>query len=62
MNWTYSKVVTRYEHVDKVKEVSVTRYLVALEMATPIDIMHQIDTMPDIKKPSTRFYRKSGLI
>lgn len=50
MNWTYSKVVTRYEHVDKVKEVSVTRYLVALEMATPIDIMHQIDTMPDIKK------------
>lgn len=50
MEWTYWKVVMRYGHVGKGKEVSVARYLVRPSYATTIEVMDTIEEMPGTKK------------
>lgn len=49
MEWTYWKVVMRYGHVGKGKEVSVARYLVTPSHATTIEVMDIIEEMPGTK-------------
>lgn len=49
MEWTYWKVVMRYGHVGKDKEVSVARYLVTPSHATTIEVMDTIEEMPGTK-------------
>lgn len=49
MGWSYWKVVMRYGHIGKGKEVSVARYLVTPSNATTIDVMDLIEEMPGTK-------------
>lgn len=49
MGWKYWKVVLRYGHVGKRKEVSVARYLVTEANYTPVVVMEEAADMPGVK-------------
>ncbi|MEH7312272.1 hypothetical protein [Priestia megaterium] len=53
MEWIYWKVVMRYGHVGRQKEVSVARYLVTPSNMTIIDVLNIAEDMPGTKNRAT---------
>lgn len=49
MEWSYWKVVCRYGHVKKRKEVSVARHLQMPLEATIVDVLDLAQNMPGVK-------------
>lgn len=48
--WRYWKVVCRYGHVGKNKEITVARYLKTTSSANVIDVLKIVSQMPGVKK------------
>lgn len=53
MGWSYWKVVIRYGHVGKGREVSVARFLMTPDSYTAIDVMGLAEQMPGTKSRAT---------
>lgn len=49
MGWSYWKVVMRYGHVGKGREISVARFLMVRDNHTSIDVMEIAEQMPGTK-------------
>ncbi len=49
MNWKYFKVILRYGHVGRRREVSVARYLQMDESHNSVSVMDYVSEMPGVK-------------
>lgn len=61
MGWTYWKVVMRYGHVGKGREISVARFLMVPDTYTTIDVMNMAEQMPGTKNRATLSVNKVEL-